>query len=315
MFNILLTQSSAPIIGPLQQLFGWILDGIFNGLEYVFGIQNLAISIIVFTIIARFLMLPLAIKQQKSIRQNSIIQPELRKIQNKYKGKKDQDSQRKMQQQISELYKKHNVNPLSGCFTMLIQFPIIIALFGVLRNIPAYINSIKDMYIGVVNNIKNVEGYEKTLEAVSETTNYNLKSTSDNHIVDFLANFKKADWNVLYDNFSSISEQIKGYANQIIDLNNFVGIDLADSPGYLFPGILIPLLSVITQLLVSKTMHTPSSGDNKTAAQTQKTMMYIFPLISGYFVMMMPAGLGLYWITGNIFMFIQQILINKYLKD
>ncbi len=112
-FLTLATQSSTPIIGDLAKFFGVLMDYIYNFFGNTFGIFSLGLSIIVFTIITRLLMLPLAFKQQKSMKEMQLIQPDLKKIQDKYKNKKDQESQRKMQAEMTALYQEHGVSPLA----------------------------------------------------------------------------------------------------------------------------------------------------------------------------------------------------------
>ncbi|TCK86789.1 YidC/Oxa1 family membrane protein insertase [Natranaerovirga hydrolytica] len=309
MFNLILTRSSMPVIGPISNLFGVILDMIYNSLYTLFSIENLGISIIVFTIITRLLMLPLAIKQQKTMQVTQKMQPELKVVQEKYKNKKDAESQRKMQQELSTIYQKYNANPLAGCLTTVLQIPIIFALFDVLRNIPAHITNINVLYLNVVNQITNVEGYESILEKISESANVVISSFDPENIIGFLNLVN--DWDLVIGHFQAYNIQIQGYLDQIANINTFVGINLANAPGLAFPGILIPIFAVASQFLASKTMNMTSDSNNP-AAQTQKTMMYFLPLISGFFVVAMPAGLGIYWITSSIVQAAQQVYINKF---
>ena len=123
---ILLTKSSAPIIGQLASVMGWIMDGIYRVLDLV-GIQNLGLCIIIFSIIIYALMTPLQIKQQKFSKLSSVMQPELQKIQKKYKDKKDQASMQKMQEETQLVYQKYGVSPTGSCVQLLIQFPVLMA--------------------------------------------------------------------------------------------------------------------------------------------------------------------------------------------
>ncbi|TCT12244.1 YidC/Oxa1 family membrane protein insertase [Natranaerovirga pectinivora] len=308
-FNFILTKSTTPIIGPISNLFGLILDAIYNGLFTLFRIENLGLTIIVFTIITRLLLLPLAIKQQKTMMVTQKMQPELKKIQDKYRNKKDAESQKKMQQELTEVYQKYNASPLAGCLTTLLQIPIIFALFDVMRNIPAHINSIKVIYTNVVSQITNVEGYQTILESLSIERNINIRGFDIDSIITFLSNLN--DWELITSTFAGINMQIQGFVDQISQINQFLGVNLADAPGLAFPGILIPILAVASQFFASRTMQMTSNNKDNPAAQSQKTMMYILPFISGFFVIAMPAGLGLYWITSSVVQGIQQVFINK----
>ena len=118
---ILLTKSSVPIIGQVASIMGWIMDGIYRVLDLV-GIQNLGLCIIIFSIIIYALMTPLQVKQQKFSKLSSVMQPELQKIQKKYKDKKDQASVQKMQEETQLVYQKYGVSPTGSCVQLLIQF-------------------------------------------------------------------------------------------------------------------------------------------------------------------------------------------------
>ena len=127
---ILLTKSSVPIIGQVASIMGWIMDGIYRVLDLV-GIQNLGLCIIIFSIIIYALMTPLQVKQQKFSKLSSVMQPELQKIQKKYKDKKDQASVQKMQEETQLVYQKYGVSPTGSCVQLLIQFPVLMALWQV----------------------------------------------------------------------------------------------------------------------------------------------------------------------------------------
>ena len=135
---LLATQSSTPIIGQVASILGWIMDLIYKCLD-LFGIQNLGICIIIFSIIVYALMTPLQIKQQKFSKMSSVMQPEIQKIQNKYKNKKDQASMQKMQEETQAVYAKYGVSPTGSCVQLLIQMPILFALWQVIYKIPAYV--------------------------------------------------------------------------------------------------------------------------------------------------------------------------------
>ena len=121
---ILLTKSSVPIIGQVASIMGWIMDGIYRVLDLV-GIQNLGLCTIIFSIIIYALMTPLQVKQQKFSKLSSVMQPELQKIQKKYKDKKDQASVQKMQEETQLVYQKYGVSPTGSCVQLLIQFPVL----------------------------------------------------------------------------------------------------------------------------------------------------------------------------------------------
>ncbi|MDA3846585.1 MAG: YidC/Oxa1 family membrane protein insertase [Vallitaleaceae bacterium] len=329
----LLTKSTTPLLGSISSVFGVIMNAIYNFFNSAFGIESLGTTIIIFTLLVRVLMLPLAIKQQKSTQEMQFIQPQLKKIQAKYKEKKDAENQKKYQAEMAALYKEHNVNPFGGCLPLVIQLPIIFSLFAVLRNIPAYIDKVKNIYLGIYNTITGLTGVNDALLALNKTDLAAEKTAalvpkfdpaSTDSIVDLLAKFSPSHWDSFTNTFASVSTNLEPLIEKVHAMNYFFTIDLATRPisglsDIFTVGALIPLLCLIAQIFVTRTMtakaKASSTGDNAAADQTQKTMTYMMPLITVFFVSTMPAGLGLYWLTSNVFQLVQQIVINKYVVN
>ena len=136
--NFFLIRWIANILGFIMNLFYIVIDK--------FGIGKISICIIVFTIIVKLVMLPINIKQHKTMKLNSVIMPEIQAIQKKYANKKDNDSMMKQQAELNAVYQKYGTSPTGGCLPMLIQFPILLALYAVMACLPNYINEIQDMY-------------------------------------------------------------------------------------------------------------------------------------------------------------------------
>ena len=139
---MLLTQSTTPIIGWIATLLGYVMEFIFYCLNFI-GIQNIGLCIIIFTIIVRLLMLPLTIKQQKFAKISQVMQPEINKIQRKYRNKTDQASMMKQQEEIQQVYDKYGTSMSAGCLPLLIQMPLLFALYPVIYNIQKYVPEIK----------------------------------------------------------------------------------------------------------------------------------------------------------------------------
>ena len=133
--EILLSKSTMPIIGWIAQLLGWIMNGIYIVLDAI-GIPNIGLAIIFYTIIVYMLMTPLQVKQQKMSKMMSVVQPEMQKVQKKYQGKRDQASQMKMQEETMAIYQKYGVSPTGSCLPLLIQMPLLFALYQVIYHIP-----------------------------------------------------------------------------------------------------------------------------------------------------------------------------------
>ena len=332
--GIVLTQSNTFIIGSIAKLLGFIMNGIFNALSYI-GIENIGLSIIIFTVIVYTLMIPMTIKQQKFSRMSAVMNPEIQKIQKKYKNKKDQASMMKMQEETKLVYEKYGTSPTGGCLGSLIQFPILFALWPVIQNIPAYVTSIKDAYMPLVNQIMATDGYQKIMEGIGkaspiminpETYDYSKANT----LVDVLYKFRPGTWDTLADKFPDLTNLIDSTKNSLTHLNTFLGINIAETPGSMFMtatknfsiGLIIvaraiPVLSGLSQWISAKLMQqatsTGNDDDNPMAAQ-MKTMMNVMPLISVFMCFSMPAGLGIYWIASAVVRTIQQLVINKFLS-
>ena len=277
----------------------------------------------------------MTIKQQKFSRMSAVMNPEIQKIQKKYKNKKDQASMMKMQEETKLVYEKYGTSPTGGCLGSLIQFPILFALWPVIQNIPAYVTSIKDAYMPLVNQIMATDGYQKIMEGIGkaspiminpETYDYSKANT----LVDVLYKFRPGTWDTLADKFPDLTNLIDSTKNSLTHLNTFLGINIAETPGSMFMtatknfsigliivALAIPVLSGLSQWISAKLMQqatsTGNDDDNPMAAQ-MKTMMNVMPLISVFMCFSMPAGLGIYWIASAVVRTIQQLVINKFLS-
>lgn len=336
MEGLLLTQSSAPIVGQISWLLGHLMNGIFNVLSNVFHIENIGLCIIIFTIIIYTLLLPLTYKQQKASRLTSVMSPELQRIQNKYKGKKDQASMMKMQEETKMVYEKYGTSMMGGCSQLLIQLPIIWGLFYVIRNIPAYVSGIKDVYMPLVNKILETDGGQAAMEAIGKSREIMMDPSrfdfsKENIIVDALYKFQESTWDKLADKLPDLETLIHSTQEGLAHLNSFIGINIAETPltifmdsiktGAIATAILalsIPLISGITQYMSMKMTPTATtnSKDNKDNPMmaSMNTTMKIMPLFSVFMVFTFPSGIGLYWIASAVVRMVQQYVINKHLE-
>lgn len=315
---MLLTQSTTPIIGWIATLLGYIVEFIYNAFSSI-GIQNVGLSILIFTIIVRIILLPLMIKQQKASKINAIMQPEIKKIQKKYRNKKDANSIQRQNEEIKAVYEKYGSSPSSGCLQTAIQLPIIWALFYVIRKIPAYIGSIKAVYTPIVDAIMSQKQHVDIINYVAKGVKSSYittlaKGATSNEIIDVLTFFNKSAWRQLAAAFPNCSTVIAQGSAKIVEMNNFVlGLNISQIPGWK-PSIywIIPILAGVLQFIVTKTMPIPA-GDDSTANMT-KSMTWMMPLMSVYFCMIMPTGLGIYWAVSSLLQLIQQICLNKYFE-
>ena len=168
MSGMLLSCANMPIIKQIADLLGWIMSGIYFVFDKI-GIANIGLCIIVLTVLVRLLMIPTSIKQQKSMKLNSLINPEIQAIQKKYRNKRDNDSMMAMNAETKAVYEKYGTSPTGGCLPMLIQLPIILALYGVVSAIPSHVTAVEDMYLEATDYIyESMEEYSelKTLNQI-----------------------------------------------------------------------------------------------------------------------------------------------------
>lgn len=322
------------ILGPFCWLLGKILNLIYEGLSAI-GINNLALCIIVFTIVVKLILLPFTLKQQKGAKINQYIQPELLKIQKKYKNKTDQESMLKQQQETQEVYRKYGTSMTNGCLLSFIQLPIIYALYRVIYNIPAYVPAIRELYVPIAEQIRKVEGFATTLstfvtdnkistagKAIKTLSNLDVNAVTDNNVIDVISQFSMTQWETfekLFTNNADLVNIISTNVPQINDLNQFIlGINISEAPGWkLSWALIIPILAALFQFLSSKVMQTPqqTEASDPTAAQSaamMKSMTYTMPIMSLFFCVTLPAGIGLYWTMSALISFLIQLGINLY---
>ncbi len=336
--DILLTKSTTPILGWLASILGWLMNGIYFVLEKL-HIPNIGLAIILYTVIVYLLMTPLQIRQQKFSKMNAVMQPELQKIQKKYKGKKDQDSMMKMNEETQAVYQKYGVSPMGSCVQLLIQMPILLSLYQVIYRIPGYITSVREIFTELVNKIISVNGFEKILSDFVSDNRIMMRtkivegSTSNNVVIDFLYALSPTQWDKLaeIDKFSGFADVIHSTSDKIADVSQFAGMNIADSPmsiiqsslsshSYLLliGAILIPVLAWLTQWLNYKLMPQPNA-DRKdgqpmsTMESSMRTMNNVMPIMSAVFCLSLAVGIGIYWIAGAVIRSIQQIALNKYM--
>lgn len=338
--GILLTQSNTFIIGPIAKVLGWILDKIYIFLDTVFHVQNISVCIIIFTFVIYMCMLPLTIKQQKFSKLSAKMNPELMAIQKKYKNKKDQNSMMAMNEETKALYAKYGVSPTGGCLQLVIQMPILFALYRVIMNVPAYVDSVKDIFMGLVNHIYSIPNYQELVTEMAQSakvmsTDFGTAEAAKNTIVDVLYKLQSADWSTLSAKISDfaggaqagLEQLVSGTSQQLTHINNFFGINIADAPWTIIKtematgigigiviAIAIPVLSALTQMLSIKLMPQPAATDeNNTMNSTMKSMNLMMPIMSAVFCFTFPIGLGIYWVASAVARAIQQIAINKYM--
>lgn len=319
--EFLVATKAGSILGPIASLFGLIMDLLFR-FTSTFGIFNIGLCIILFTLITKILLFPLTIKQQKSSKLMSLMNPEITAVQKKYKGKTDQSSMAKQRLEMQAIYDKYGSNPMAGCLPMLIQLPIIFALYRVIYNIPAYVPSVRVFFDNVVEPLKQQPDYiNKIAELASKysLTIDKIDYTNSDKIVDLLYKFTPESWSSLEGLFPSISGVIAQNADKIEQMNSFFGINLATSPFTGFNNItiawVIPILAGLTQWLSTKLMSSTQAVDpDAPGAQMMNSMMITMPLMSVFFCFSFPAAIGIYWVVQGVFQIFQQLIVNSYMN-
>mgnify|MGYP000767005019 CR=1 FL=1 len=326
MLDLLVTQNSTFIIGDVAKLLGWIMNAIFNMLDSLFGIQNVGLSIILFTVVVYMCLLPLTYKQQKFSKMSVKMNPELNAIRKKYENKQqDQASMLAMQDETKAVYAKYGVSPSGSCIQLLIQMPILFALYRVIYNIPAYISGVKNVFMPLVDKLLATEG---SIEYMTELgtklgVSKKLDFAASNTIVDVLNKFQSSNWADLSEKFPELSDLIFSTQAEIDHMNNFLGINIANSPSTLIKtgsvviiigAIAIPVLAALTQWLNVKLMPQAGTSENGDDAMSQsmKQMNLMMPLMSAIFCFTLPSGMGIYWIMSALVRSIQQVILNKH---
>ncbi len=338
MSEIFLTAYNGSILGPIAKGLGWIMDRIYVLLAAI-GLENIALTIVVFTVVIYLLMFPLTYKQQKFSVLQRKMQPEMKAIQEKYKGKKDQASMQAQQNETQALYDKYGVSMAGSCGYMLIQMPILFALYRVFYNVPAYISSVKGIFSNLVTGIMATDGYADNMQKIYDAAKLRLQITPDfgasdktvvsDFIVDTLYKLPNDGWDMVASKFSGLSDLVQSTHVALDKINYLFVLNISDTPlnlikdgwfashknfGLIVCALLVPIVSYLSQMLNIKLAQTASSDQNDAMAQQMKTMNIMMPLMSFFIAFSVPVGLGLYWIAGAVVRVIQQYFLNKHFE-
>lgn len=351
--DILLTKYSGAILGPIARVLGFVLSGIYDFFVLISGgrIENVGIAIIVLTIIIYTCLYPLTYKQQKFSRLSQKMSPELQEVQKKYGGKKDQESMQKMQVETQAIYQKYGVSPSGSCLQFIIQMPILFALYRVFYNVPAYINSVKEIFTlpsgsSITDQIMQTPGFQQKMTDFVSQFNYLATLRTDftltdmtavqNYIVDVLYKLTNEGWQTLTSAayFPSLTnaDQVQAAVSHV---NNFLGLNISYTPwdyisrwftavqnhtgasalfGFAFLALLIPVFSYLSQVLSIKVMPKANMTGNQSMGNQMKAMNLLMPLMSFVICFTVPVGLGIYWIGSALVRTVQTLFINKKLE-
>ena len=282
--------------------FAWLVR-LFYNLTNSYGV-----ALILFTLVIKLIMLPFQMKSKKSMMRMSRVSGQMQELQKRYAK-----NQAKLQEEMQKLYEEEGVNPMSGCLWSLIPFPILIALYSIIRQpITHFMMLSKDVLQTVV---------QSAADAGVNLTNIVMmdKATGAPALKDGL--YQMAAYGQI-NLVKAVQEMGLSTPEGWFDMNyNFLGLDLTATPweyvkNFTFTWavigvILIPILAGLSQFVFSKlTMKTQPQADAAGGA-SMKSMMYMMPLFSVYIAFIMPAALGVYWIAQSVFSLIQEAILNK----
>ncbi len=302
------------MIAFFANIFGYVLNFIYN------LVKNYGVAIIIFSVLVKLLMIPISIKQQKTMKKSTKIQKKMKEIQFKYKNNPEQLNQATM-----ELYKSENMSPFSGCFSAIAQIILLFAVFYLVRSPLTYMKKIDgdvvDKYAKIIreNDLSTNSAYPQ-IEIIREIDNIrNLRNNiNDNEE-------QNADLSEINDD-----ELDSLYINM-----DFLGLNLAQVPtrssdwkAYIIP-VLYVLVSIISMRITNPTtkkQEEPEENENEKSltkpeddfdpmAQMNKNMNMMFPIMYVAVALVAPLGLALYWLMNSLLMIIERLLLNKLLKD
>ncbi len=287
-----------------------LLYGLGQVIAFFDGLTgSYVVAMLAFALITEIVLLPFGIKQQKNSINQAKLRPKEMAIRNKYKGRNDQATMQKMNQEIQEFYQKENFNPAAGCLPLLIQLPIILALYRVIVSPLRYVIGFSAKQIeNIVEVINGV--YEKAGTAVLDAKLFK------NNDIELIGRIRE--------NFEALSEndwfaEKVASVKELPDFTVFGRLDLGDKPSSVGLSLslimLVPVLVFLSQFLYSKLIrkftYQPPSAQDANMGCSNTVMDITMPLMTTYFAYIMPGAVGIYWVFKNIISFIRQILLVK----
>lgn len=262
------------MISAIANILGWIIRLIYNHTNYF-------VSIILFTLLTKLILLPLYISQIKSTEEMNKITPMVKKIQEKYKN-----NQEKQSEELMKLYADHKVNPISGCLPALIQIPLIFAMFYIVKQPLTYvINMPQEQIVEYTKQYLNSEEVDEKIVKQYEIQVANEYNLIDMNVGKYI-NLGKAPSDVFNDDESKRTHPM---------------------------ALIIPILSIVFSVISNK-LSQKNSNMTEEQQEMQKTMNLMMPLLSASIAYTMPLALGIYWLLGSVLGILQQLFINKVVK-
>lgn len=291
-------------MGFISELFGYVLNALYN------LFTNYGIAIIIFSVLLRIILIPITIKQQKTMKKSNKMQEEMKQIQFKYKNNPE-----KLNQETMDLYKREKFNPFSGCLTAILQLIIILAVFWLVSQPLTYMKK-----------VQNSEIYNEYKTKIEESSN-TKSSYKEIAIINAVeSDYKQIEEELKAENIEN-REELENRKARLEELRinmEFLGIDLSKVPTQSLNDwkvYIIPVLYVITSFIsirMTTKMQTTKkkegeeqSEELQSMEQMNKSMSYMMPIMSISIAVIAPLGLALYWFVSNILMIIERLIINK----
>lgn len=311
------------MIAFFANLFGYILNFLY---EFV---GNYGVAIILFSILVKLLMIPISIKQQKTMKKSQKLNEEMKNIQFKYKNDPE-----KMNQEVMALYKREKMSPFSGCFGAIIQIVLLFSVFYMVRSPLTYMRKVNQ---DIIENAKMVVEKSGNFSNYKEIAIINyINNIEKNSNIEEIKNIEEYSDNNSEDATEESDEgfNIENYKDELFINMNFLGLDLSKVPKeniYDFKVLIIPLLYVISSFISIKLTTTKTNKKNKNGKlltdgseenkddeydpmeQTNKSMSLLMPIMSISIAYIAPLGLALYWLMNNILIIIEKIIIDKFI--
>lgn len=286
------------MLDAIAKPFGWLMMGLYE----LTG--NFGVATILFSLCVTLVLLPFMAKSKKSMMRTSRLQPRITELQRRHEG-----NQQKLNEEMAKLYREEKINPMSGCLWSLIPFPILIALYSVIRQ-----PLTKMMGLGA--------------EAVTQLTDW--VTTNAGYVAQAKSAYQEIQIaDLIHQNWDAVTGALGDYSGKLLDLDySFIGLNMGQQPSFKIwtfdwsnkavwlPALglfLIPIVSALLSWLSMKisTSMTPQPAGNQQAAATNKTMMLMMPLVSLWICYTMPAALGIYWIVNSILGILRDVSLTK----
>lgn len=335
-----LTASNGRFLGPIAKGLGYLMNLIYIFQSEVLHINNVALTIVLFTIFVYICLYPLTYRQQKFSVLSQKMNPEIKAIQKKYKGKTDQNSRMAMQEETQSVYDKYGVSPVGSCIQAAIQMPILFALYRVFFNIPGYIFSIKGIFSNLVDGILKTDNYPHILDnlyKINKISGLKVNFTGKgnlvekNYIIDFLYKLSDKGWENLSSNkfFPDLSSTIEKTRQNLHSVNYLFGINISDTPWNLIKisiknhaflmvllVFLLPIFSYLSQVWNMRVSQVTNAANADDPMMKQMKMMNVLmPFMSFIFAFSVPVGLVIYWIMGAVVRTLQMYYLNNKFKN